>query len=56
VKGLYVFNFFASIVVDPAPRLSLKAGYRFLEGGADNDQVHTFALIHYVAVGAIVRF
>jgi len=47
---------FAGIVVDAGPRLSVKAGYRVLEGGADNDEVYTFALIHYIAVGAIVRF
>jgi len=47
---------FAGIVVDAGPRLSVKAGYRILEGGADNDEVYTFALIHYIAVGAIVRF
>ena len=47
---------FAGIVVDAGPRLSFKGGYRILEGGADNDEVYTFALIHYVGVGAIVRF
>jgi hypothetical protein len=49
-------DIFAGIVIDAGPRLSLKTGYRFLEGGADNDEVYTFALVHYVAVGAIVRF
>ncbi|MEI6809426.1 MAG: hypothetical protein WCN95_11955, partial [bacterium] len=29
--------------------LSLKAGYRILEGGADNDKVYTFSLFHYIA-------
>jgi hypothetical protein len=49
-------DLFAGIVVDAGQRLSFKAGYRVLEGGADNDEVYTFALIHYAAVGAIVRF
>lgn len=35
-------------------RVSLKAGYRVLEGGAENDEVYTFSLFHYAVVGAIV--
>ena len=34
----------------------LLVGYRFLEGGADNDEVYVFALVHYVAAGVVVRF
>ena len=29
-------------------------GYRFIEGGADNDEVYTFSFLHFVALG--VRF
>lgn len=29
----------------------LKAGYRFLEGGSDVDEVYTFAAVHYVVFG-----
>jgi len=47
---------FAGLVVHAGERWSIKAGYRFLEGGADNDEVYTFALVHYLAVGAVVRF
>lgn len=36
--------------------LRLKAGYRILEGGADNDEVYTFALIHYAVAGAVLSF
>jgi hypothetical protein len=36
--------------------LRLKAGYRILEGGASNDEVYTFALIHYALVGAVLTF
>jgi hypothetical protein len=39
-----------------AKNIDLKAGYRLLEGGADNDEVYTFALVNYAAVGAIIRF
>lgn len=35
---------------------TLKAGYRILEGGADNDEVYTFSLFHYGAVGLIMSF
>ncbi len=34
--------------------VSLKAGYRFLEGGADNDVVYNFTLLHYAVIGAII--
>jgi len=33
--------------------LRFKVGYRFLEGGADNDEVYTFALVHYLVVGIV---
>jgi hypothetical protein len=36
-------------------KLRLKAGYRILEGGADNDEVYNFALINYGAVGLILE-
>lgn len=29
----------------------LKAGYRMLEGGADNDELYTFSFFHYASVG-----
>jgi hypothetical protein len=31
--------------------LELRAGYRTLEGGADNDEVYNFAWVHYVVAG-----
>jgi hypothetical protein len=37
-------------------RAELDLGYRLLEGGADNDQVYTFACFHYVVAGVRVRF
>jgi hypothetical protein len=36
--------------------VSLKAGYRILEGGADNDEVYTFSLFHYAVAGLFMRF
>ena len=49
-------DIFAGILVHTGKRWSVKAGYRFLEGGADNDEVYTFALVHYLAAGVVVRF
>jgi len=34
----------------------VRFGYRFLEGGADNDEVYNFALIHYATVGVSYTF
>jgi len=36
--------------------LGLKAGYRILEGGADNDEVYTFSLFNYAAAGLLLTF
>ena len=36
--------------------VSLKAGYRILEGGADNDTVYTFSLFHYAVAGIVMTF
>jgi hypothetical protein len=35
--------------------LAIYAGYRTLEGGADNDEVYTFAWFHYGVVGVHLR-
>jgi len=32
----------------------IKAGYRLLEGGADNDEVYNFALFNYASVGLFI--
>lgn len=37
-------------------RISISAGYRLLEGGADVDEVYSFALLHYGVVGLTVSF
>lgn len=35
--------------------VSARAGYRFIEGGADNDSVYNFALVHHLGIGLTVR-
>ena len=37
-------------------QLGIKAGYRILEGGADNDEVYNFALFHYLSAGVSYTF
>lgn len=37
-------------------RFQIRAGYRILEGGADNDEVYTFSLFHYAALGVSYTF
>jgi hypothetical protein len=36
--------------------IGIRAGYRILEGGADNDEVYNFALLHYASVGISYTF
>jgi len=38
------------------PAVSLKAGYRIVEGGANVEEVYNFALIHYAAAGLVIEF
>lgn len=37
-------------------KLGVRAGYRILEGGADNDEVYNFSLFHYASVGLTFTF
>jgi hypothetical protein len=39
-----------------SPSLTLKAGYRFVEGGANNDEVYNFTFIHYASLGLLIDF
>jgi hypothetical protein len=41
---------------DISDRLSVRIGYRLLEGGADNDEVYTFSLFHYFGAGFRMKF
>jgi hypothetical protein len=46
----------AGVVFDVTDSAKLRLGYRFVEGGADNDEVYNFALINYASAGVIVSF
>ncbi len=37
-------------------KLGMRAGYRILEGDADNDEVYNFALLHYASLGFTINF
>jgi opacity protein-like surface antigen len=39
-----------------SPRWLARLGYRFVEGGADVDEVYNFAWIHYIAAGLAFNF
>ncbi len=45
-----------ALTTDTSKNLQFRIGYRILEGGADNDEVYTFALVNYLALGAAWRF
>lgn len=47
---------FAGLRYQLGDAFSLKAGYRILEGGANNDEVYNFTLFNYAAVGVIWRW
>jgi hypothetical protein len=36
--------------------LAVRAGYRFVEGGSDVDEVYNFALVHFVGAGLEIGF
>jgi hypothetical protein len=45
-----------ALTTSPSKNLQFEVGYRVLEGGADNDEVYTFALVNYLVLGAFWRF
>jgi hypothetical protein len=45
----------AGLTYGKSDKFKIKIGYRLLEGGADNDEVYTFALINYIVFGLMVR-
>lgn len=49
-------DFFAGLVYSFNDRTSVMAGYRILEGGADNDEVYTFSLFNYAVAGVEFNF
>jgi hypothetical protein len=44
-----------AMVYDAGASTKILAGYRILEGGADNNEVYTFSLFHYAVAGIEVR-
>jgi len=49
-------DFFAGAVYRFHKNYALMAGYRILEGGADNDRVYTFSMFHYAVAGLQFSF
>lgn len=49
------FDILTGIVVPVSGTVTVKAGYRFLEGGADNDKVYTFSLFHFASFGVEIK-
>ncbi len=45
-----------AVDIQAIKNLKIKTGYRILEGGADNDAVYTFALVHYLVFGLTFNF
>jgi hypothetical protein len=45
-----------AVTLRASDALTLRTGYRFVEGGADNDEVYNFALVNYAIIGAEYRF
>lgn len=41
---------------EAAPNVTARAGWRFVEGGADTDSVYNFAMVSYLGGGLTVRF
>ncbi|MGM0532678.1 MAG: hypothetical protein ACQER7_15120 [Bacteroidota bacterium] len=50
------FDFFLGGNVPITDHLSVKAGYRILEGGADVDEVYSFTLINFASTGIVWQF
>ena len=42
-----------ALTANAAKSVQFKIGYRFLEGGADNDVVYNFTMINYLVLGAV---
>ena len=44
---------FTGLGYTAAKNLTIKAGYRLLEGGADNNEVYNFSSVHYAVIGVM---
>lgn len=49
-------DIFAGVAFQARPRIGVKAGYRVVEGGADNDRIYNFTWINYASVGLLFTF
>jgi hypothetical protein len=49
------FDLFLGGMIPVAGNLSAKAGYRFLEGGADVSEVYNFTLVNFAVIGVILK-
>jgi len=47
-------DIFAGVNYQINSSLGLKLGYRFLEGGADNDKIYNFNWVNYISAGILV--
>ena len=45
-----------AVVYKLSEKLNVRAGYRILEGGANNDEVYNFSLFHYASAGLSYTF
>jgi hypothetical protein len=50
------FDFALKVHYDLSRRWTVGLGYRTIEGGADNDEVYTFAWLHQAVVSLGFRF
>ncbi len=50
------FDILTALVLHLSDSVSVRAGYRFIEGGADNEKVYTFSLFHFATAGIEVRW
>jgi len=49
-------DIFFAMQYELSPKIVTKLGYRILEGGADNDEVYNFTMVHYAVLGAMVAW
>ncbi|WP_339903298.1 hypothetical protein [uncultured Cyclobacterium sp.] len=49
------FDLFLGTKLPITDHLALKAGYRYLEGGADVDEVYNFTLVQFAVAGLIIQ-
>ncbi|MBR9776346.1 MAG: hypothetical protein GYB55_15525 [Cytophagales bacterium] len=49
------FDLFLGTKLPLTEQLAIKAGYRYLEGGADVDEVYNFTLVQFAVAGLIIQ-